>query len=49
MEDKFQEILEEIEEKLHISNIDMLIPYINKNNLSNLLDYLSEDSMVFYR
>lgn len=47
MEDKFQEILEEIEEKLHISNIDMLIPYINKNNLSNLLDYLSEDSMVF--
>jgi len=47
MEDKFQEILEKLDEKLYISNIDLLIPYMAKNSLSNLLNYLKEDSIVF--
>ena len=47
IEYKFGEILEELREKSYISNIDMLIPYISKENLSSLLYYLREDSLVF--
>ena len=47
MEDKFQEILEDLNEKLYISNIDMLIPYIPEKYLSNLIDYLKDNSIVF--
>lgn len=47
IEYKFGEILEELKEKSHISNIDMLIPYIPQENLSSLLYYLREDSLVF--
>ena len=47
IEYKFLEILEELKEKFYISNIDMIIPYIAKENLSSLIGYLREDSLVF--
>jgi transcription-repair coupling factor (superfamily II helicase) len=47
MEEKFGGYLEELKEKLHISNIDMIIPYIPKKYLSNILAYLKNDSIVF--
>lgn len=47
MEDKFEGYIEEISENLYISNMDMLIPYIPEEYLSNLLGYLLDDSLVF--
>src|SRR5699024_4187085 len=46
-EEKFQEILVELEEKLYISNMDMLIPYIPREYVSNLFNYLKDDSLIF--
>lgn len=47
IEEKFQEILVELEEKLYISNMDMLIPYIPREYVSNLFNYLKDDSLIF--
>lgn len=47
MEDKFLEVLDGLKERLYIPNLDMLIPYIPENKLSNLFGYLNRDSLVF--
>ena len=47
MEEKFSEYIMELRENLHISNTDMIIPYIPKEYLSNILSYLKDDSVVF--
>ncbi len=47
IEDKFERYIEEIEQKLHISNMDMIIPYIPEDYLSSILNYMDFDSLVF--
>ena len=47
MEEKFGSFIEELNEKLHISNIDMITPYIPKEYLSNILGYFKDNSVVF--
>ncbi len=47
MEEKFNEYLMELKENLHIPNIDMIVPYIPKRYLSNILGYFKDDSIVF--
>lgn len=46
LEDKFGAYIEELTENLHISNMDMIIPYIPGKHLSNILEYFEEDSMI---
>ncbi len=47
MEDKFQKYMEEIHERVHISNAEMIVPYIPREFLSNLLNYFNNDGIVF--
>ncbi|WP_236913763.1 transcription-repair coupling factor [Clostridium sp. Cult2] len=47
IEDKFMGYLEELNEKLYISNMDMIIPYIPKEYLSNIFRYFKDNSVVF--
>jgi len=47
IEDKFVGYIKEIEENLYISNMDMLIPYIPEEYISNILGYFRNDSIVF--
>lgn len=47
IENKFKDYIEMIQEDLHISNTDMIVPYIPKEYLSSILEYFTEDSLVF--
>ena len=47
LEEKFLEYIEEIRERVSISNLDMIIPYIPDKYLGSLLDYFSNDAIVF--
>ena len=47
MEDKFERYMEELHEGIHISNTDMIVPYIPEEYLSKMLDYFKDDSIVF--
>lgn len=47
VEEKFEAYIGELEENLHISNMDMLIPYIPDDYLSSILDYFNDNSIVF--
>ena len=47
LEEKFLEYIEEIRERVSISNLDMIIPYIPDKYLGSLLDYFSNDTIVF--
>ena len=46
LEEKFMDYIEGLSEGLHISNMDMLIPYIRDEYLSSILEYLQSDSMI---
>ena len=46
IEDKFYGYIEEISQKLHISNMDMITPYIPREYLSSILNYFNRDSLV---
>jgi len=47
LEDKFGEYIEEIEENIYVSNMDMVIPYIPQEYVSSILDYFDHNSLVF--
>ncbi|GFN35216.1 transcription-repair coupling factor [Tepidimicrobium xylanilyticum] len=47
IEDKFLPYIEEVKEKIYVSNMDMVIPFIPEGYLSSLLHYFNEDSIVF--
>ncbi|NLX60916.1 MAG: transcription-repair coupling factor [Tissierellia bacterium] len=47
LEEKFMEYIEEIRERVSISNLDMIIPYIPDEYLGSLLDYFNKDAIVF--
>ena len=47
IEDKFMGYIEELKEKLYISNMDMIVPYIPDEYLSNILSYFKDNSIVF--
>ena len=47
MEDKFEKYMEEIHERIHISNTDMIVPYIPREFLSSVLNYFNDDGIVF--
>ena len=47
IEDKFLSYVGGLKEKLYISNMDMVIPFIPEEYLSSLLDYFKEDSIIF--
>lgn len=47
IEDKFNGYVEEIFEKINISNMDMITPYIPGEHLSNILNYVEDDALVF--
>lgn len=47
LEEKFRGYVEEIKEKLSISNMDMIVPYIPEEYISSIMDYFKEDSLVF--
>lgn len=44
--EKFHKYMDLLEEKGRISNLDILIPYIPKAHLANLIDYFHEDSLI---
>jgi len=47
LEEKFMGYIGEIKERLSISNMDMIVPYIPEEYISSILDYFREDSIVF--
>ena len=44
--EKFYQIYNDLKENYHISNMDLISPYIRKGSYSTLLDYLDKDSIV---
>ena len=44
--EKFYKIYDDLKMNYHISNMDLISPYIKKESFSTLLDYLSQDSIV---
>ena len=44
--EKFYKIYDDLKMNYHISNMDLISPYIKKGSFSTLLDYLSQDSIV---
>ncbi len=47
LESKFNKYKEYLAEKLFISNMDMIVPYIPKEYLSSLVSYLNEDAIIY--
>ncbi len=47
LNDKYSRLLEEIEEDVFVSNKDILVPYIDEEYLSTLLDYFKDDSIIY--
>ncbi|WP_406243835.1 transcription-repair coupling factor [Tissierella carlieri] len=47
LESKFDKYKEHLTEKLFISNMDMIIPYIPKEYLSSIISYLKEDAIIY--
>ncbi|MBU5439287.1 transcription-repair coupling factor [Tissierella sp. MSJ-40] len=47
IEEKFNKYVEALKENLYISNRDMILPFIPKEYLSNLINYFKEDSLIF--
>ena len=45
--EKFSQILGYLEDNLYISNMDLVIPYLGKNDYGSLLDYLEKDTIIF--
>ena len=46
-EEKFSRYIELLEENIYLSNRDMILPYIPKEYLGSIIDYLQEDSLIF--
>lgn len=44
--EKFYQIFNDLKENYHISNMDLISPYIKKGSYSTLLDYLEKDSII---
>lgn len=47
LENKFNKYKDYLEEKLFISNRNLILPYIPDTYLSSIINYLAEDSIVF--
>ncbi|SHD78402.1 transcription-repair coupling factor [Schnuerera ultunensis] len=47
IEDKFTDYIEELKEKLYISNMDMVLPFIPEEYLSSIFNYFQDNSLVF--
>ena len=47
LENKFNKYKESLAEKLFVSNREMIIPYIPKENLSSIIEYLKEDALIY--
>lgn len=47
LNEKFGEIKDKLKENLHIRNLDLLIPYLPDSNLSSIVDYGDEDTLIF--
>ena len=45
-EEKFHKLLESIKEKLYLSNMDLISPFMRDEDLSSILDYFSSDSII---
>lgn len=46
-DEKFNKYLELLEEDSHISNKDMITPYIPSKYIESIIDYLNDDALVF--
>ena len=44
--EKFYRIYDDLKTNYHISNMDLISPYIKKGSFSTILDYLSKDSII---
>lgn len=44
--EKFYRIYNDLKENYHISNMDLISPYIKKGSFATLLDYIGKDSIV---
>ncbi|WP_100065561.1 transcription-repair coupling factor [Miniphocaeibacter massiliensis] len=47
LSEKFVGILEHMEQELHISNMDLITPYLRDTDYGNLFDYIPEDSLIY--
>lgn len=47
LNEKFGNLIGKLKDKLYVKNTDLLIPYINENNLNSLLDYIDTETLVF--
>ncbi len=47
IQDKFSNLLNQIEDRAYITNRDLVVPYINDNNFNSLIDYFKDDSIVY--
>lgn len=47
LEEKFSGLLEKLDENFYISDLDLLLPYIPKENLSSIVDYIPKNALVF--
>ncbi len=47
LENKFNKYKEYLTEKLFISNMDMIVPYIPEKYLSSIISYLKEDAIIY--
>lgn len=45
--DKFYRIYDDLKTNYHISNMDLISPYIRKGSFSTILDYLQKDAIIF--
>ncbi|MBU5257288.1 transcription-repair coupling factor [Tissierella praeacuta] len=47
LKNKFNKYKEYLTEKLFISNMDMVVPYIPKEYLTSIISYLKEDALIY--
>lgn len=47
LNEKFGEIIGRLEGNLHIRNLDLLIPYIDSNDLNSIIDYGDDETLIF--
>ncbi len=46
-DNKYYEIISRLKDGLSLDNLDMLVPFIDENNLSSIASYLDEDDLIF--
>ncbi|MDO5028408.1 MAG: transcription-repair coupling factor [Bacillota bacterium] len=47
LKDKFSELVDRLENKLFIKNLDLVLAYIDQNKLASILDYTDADTLFF--